>query len=129
MPWTKKRRTYAKKKQYSVIGKLEREEKIDDRFQLTMNRLTLEEIIAVKLELTAKSCGGSIYGLPIWHSIPHIVKDACLKFAMSATRTKLEAARFLGISVHDFKIYWDKFKPRHYFDDEIKKEEQEIKRY
>jgi len=129
--WKQKRSGYKrpKRRNYSLIAKLEREDKINEELQVMIGRLTLEEIIGVKLELTAKACGGSIYGLPIWFSIKDIVRDACLKYALSATRTKMEAARFLGITIHLFMYYWNHFQPRSYFDDETKRPEDEYRRY
>lgn len=126
--WQKIRRSYAKRKHYSVVNKLEREGKIDERFQIVLNNLTLEELIAVKLELAAKAAGGKIYGIPIWYSITDIVRDACLKFALSATRTNMEAARFLGISQNDFYTYLKTFRIRSYFEEEDTEQGAEKKR-
>ena len=118
MSYTPRRRKFhTTRKNYSVIAKLEKEMKINDKFQIMMNSLTLEEVIAVKLELAAKASGGSIYGIPVWFSIRDLVKDACLKFALSATRTKMEAARFLGLNSKSFGVYMTKYKIEHYFQD------------
>jgi hypothetical protein len=127
MSYTKRKRIYGKRKQYSVIGKLEKENKINDQFQIMMNRLTLEEVIAVKLELAAKAAGGNIFGIPIWYTIIDIVRDACLKFALSSTRTQLEASRFLGLNIRIFNIYLQKFGVKAYFVDEDESEGQKKK--
>tara|TARA_Y100000310_G_scaffold149396_2_gene148726 strand:- start:20793 stop:21110 length:318 start_codon:yes stop_codon:yes gene_type:complete len=81
-----------------VCNKLRKERKITEEFEVMMNNLTLEELIAVKLELATKTVRGKLYGIPIWHSLNDIVKDAVLKYALSATRTQNEAARFLGLN-------------------------------
>ncbi len=129
MVWTKKRRNHALRKNYSVINKLEKEGIIDERFQLVLSRLSLEDLIAVKLELTSKSSGGNIFGLPIWYSITDIVRDAILRFSMSAARTKLEAARFLGITLYDYEYFLNKYKTRGYFKNEEPKVEEPLTRY
>lgn len=119
--WKRKFRPYAKRKHYSVVGKLEREGRLDERLQIGINNLTLEELLAVKLELAAKASGGKIYGLPVWFSITDIVRDAVLKFAISATRTKVEAARFLGLSIETFNDYMKTFATKNFFDQEDEK--------
>ena len=118
-----------KKSQYSVISKLEREEKINEAFLIQIGRLTLEELIAIKLELTTKSCGGSIYGLPIWFSLLDITRDACIKFALTTAKTKREAARLLGIDLYNLKQYVRRYNPQIYMDEEVKKEEEPDLRY
>jgi hypothetical protein len=118
MSFQKKKRTYGKKKHYSVVNKLLREEKINERFLGILNYLSLEELIALKLEMAAKSSGGDIFGIPIWNSLRDICRDAALKFALSATRTRAEAATFLGISISTFKDYVDKYDIKTYFEED-----------
>jgi len=107
--WKKKRRLQGKNKHYSLINKLKREHKITDEFQVMFNSLSLEEVIALKLELASKSIGGKLLGFPIMSSMHDVTKDAVLKYALSAARTKGEAARFLGVRKSDLnkllKIY------------------------
>ncbi len=96
----------------SLLKKLRAEKKINDNFEAILNSLSLEEIIALKLELSSKTQGSPLYGLPIWHGLNDIVKDAVLKFAISTTQTSSEAARFLGLDqaqlvplIKKFRIY------------------------
>ena len=117
MSFQKKRKIYGKKKNYSVINKLFSEEKINDKFLSILNQLSLEELIALKLEMAAKSSGGDIFGIPIWNSLRDITRDAVLKFALSATRTKAEAATFLGISISTLNDYLEKFEIKEYFEE------------
>lgn len=102
MPWNNKRKIYGANKDYSVIRKLRNEGKTNEKFEIMMGSLSLEELIALKLELASKTIGGKLYGLPLWYSLPDIVKDAVLKYALSAARTKMEAARFLGVNKEYF---------------------------
>ena len=117
MKYKKKKRIYGKNKNYSVVNKLLKEEKVNDKFLFNLNSLSLEEIIALKLEVSAKSSGGTIFGIPIWNSLRDICRDASLKFALSAARTKAEAATFLGISIHTLKEYIKKYEVEKYFEE------------
>jgi hypothetical protein len=117
VPYQRKRKPYGTRKYYSVISKLESEGRINEQTQLMFNRLSLEEVIAVKLELAAKASGGHIYGIPLWTAIVNIARDAMLKFAISATRTKTEAARFLGMNLETFNVYLKQYDTENYFDE------------
>ena len=102
MSWNNKRKLYGANKDYSVIRKLRNDGKTNEKFEIMVGSLSLEELIALKLELASKTIGGKLYGLPLWYSLPDIVKDAVLKYALSAARTKMEAARFLGVNKEYF---------------------------
>ena len=117
MTFKKKKKIYGKNKNYSLINKIQKEKNISDSFLINLNSLSLEEIIALKLEMAAKSSGGNIFGMPIWNSLRDICRDACLKFAISATRTKAEAASFLGINISTLKTYIKKYDIKSYFED------------
>lgn len=118
MTFTKKKKAYSRKKNYSVINKNLKEEKITEKFLVTLNSLSLEEVIALKLEISAKSSGGDVFGIPIWNSLRDICRDASLKFAISSARTKAEAATFLGISISTLKDYMKKYEIKEYFEEE-----------
>lgn len=117
MNYKKKKRTYKRNKNYSVINKLLNEEKITERFLANLNNLSLEELIALKLETAARASGGNIFGIPIWNSLRDICRDASLKFAISCARTKAEAANFLGISISTLKDYLKKYEVEEYFEE------------
>lgn len=118
MSWKKKKYTQGKNEYYSISKKLKREGKISEEFQVMMNGLLLEEVIALKLELAAKAAGGALYGLPLWYSIKDIVKDAIFKYAYSATRSKMEASRFLGLTMREFSEYNKLYKIDSYFEED-----------
>lgn len=80
-----------------------------------LGSLSLEEIIALKLELSSKTQGSPLYGIPIWQSLSDIVKDAVLKFAVSTTNTSSEAARLIGIDQSQLYPLIKKFKLYDYF--------------
>ncbi len=116
MSWNKKRKIYGKNQNYSISNKLKKENKTDDRFEVMLNNLSLEDVIALKLELSAKSAGGYLYGMPIWRSLKYIVEDSILKFALSCTRTKKEVSRFLGLRTREYKKLQKIYKTETFFE-------------
>lgn len=119
MTYKRKNKVYGQNKNYSVINKLTKENKINEKFLINLNKLSLEELISLKLEISVKSINnGYIYGIPIWNSLLDITRDACLKFAISAARTKAEAASFLGISISTFKEYVEKYDIKSFFEED-----------
>ena len=102
---------------YSVRRKLRKKEKINNNFENILSSLSLEEIIALKLELSAKNVRGKLYGYPIWNTSTYIIKDSLIKFALSATNSHREAANMLGITISELKRFIKKYKVNEYFDD------------
>ena len=98
MAWKTKTEYNSKTKFFSLINKLRKEKKIDKQFESQISNLTLEELIGLKLELSTKMVDSRLYNLPIWHNMVSIVQEAVLAYAFSATRTKGEAMRFLGLN-------------------------------
>ena len=118
MSWKRKRSISGKNEFYSISKKLKKENKINENFEIMLNNLSLEEIIGLKLELASKSCGNSLYGVPLWRSLKYVVEDSVLKYALSATRTKKEYARFLGLRrIEAERLNW-KYRPDSYFEEE-----------
>ena len=116
MAFKRKNRTQGKNKNHSLSKKLKQDKKITEEFEVMMNNLSLEELIGLKLELAAKAAGGVLYGIPIWSAMPNITKDAILKYAYSATQSKMEAARFLGINKVRFNKLLKQYKTENYFE-------------
>ena len=96
--WKKKLKSYkGKYSKYSLRNKLLREKKINSDFEVILNSLTLEQIIALKLELSNLYINNKLYNFPLYKSIKYIIKESLLIFALSATRTTKDAANLLGI--------------------------------
>ena len=97
--WESKRTRHKKKEgdYYSISNKLKSHGKIDEKFEIMLSSLTLEEIIALRLELAAKTVNFKLYGTNIWKNLPDIVRDGILKYTYIAGRTKAEMASFLGV--------------------------------
>ncbi len=111
MSWKKKLREYkGRNNEYSLRKKLKKDKKITDDFEIMLSSLTLEEIIGLRLELASLYINNKLYNFPIYKSIKYITKEACLRFALSATRTYGDAASFLGINESDLRKEIKKFK-------------------
>ena len=106
---------------YSISNKLQKDKRTNDEFEIMINSLSLEEVIALKLELSTRSLRGKFYGFPIWKSLPEITRDAVLKYALSATRSKKEAARFLGITVSELNKNLKQYNTESFFKNEGKR--------
>ena len=119
MSWVKKKREYkGVLTNYSLLNKLRKENKTTNEFEIMLSNLSLEELIGMKLELASNSAGGYLYGLPLWKSIPEITREACFNYAISACRTKKEAARLLGITVVYLRKLYERYDTDNYFGDE-----------
>ena len=90
-------------KKSSYISELRSEGRINESFLNTVSELKLEELIAIKLEQSSRMMKGKLYNFPIWHTLPMICRDACLKVATRLCSTKSDMASFLGIPYNNFK--------------------------
>tara|TARA_R110000851_G_scaffold173989_3_gene320258 strand:- start:424 stop:759 length:336 start_codon:yes stop_codon:yes gene_type:complete len=98
-----------KQNNYSFISLMKRERKINENFMNTLSSLSLEEIIALKLELSIQSINNKLYNFPLWSAMPNITRDALLRYAMSACQSKRDMARFLGIPLNKFSDILKKY--------------------
>tara|TARA_R110000824_G_scaffold76640_2_gene194087 strand:- start:3605 stop:3946 length:342 start_codon:yes stop_codon:yes gene_type:complete len=87
----------------SVIINLRDKGIINDQLLVLISNLTLEDLIALKFELSCNNINNRLYGFDIWRKSNHIVKEAILKFAISTTKSKRDAARFLGLNIKEFQ--------------------------
>jgi len=87
---------------YSISKELRKENKINNEFEAMISHLTMEEIIALKLELATRAVGGKFYGNYLFKVMPYIAKEAVVRYALSATETKKAAAMFLGVTRKEF---------------------------
>ena len=89
----------------SISKKLLKSNTINEEFQVMLNSLTIEQILSLKLELSAKLVKGKLFGFPIYRSIDYIIKDSLIKFALSSTKSQKEAAAVLGITVGELRNF------------------------
>tara|TARA_R100000008_G_scaffold13821_1_gene6756 strand:+ start:639 stop:977 length:339 start_codon:yes stop_codon:yes gene_type:complete len=103
-------------KNKSIASKLIDDGIASEELLVLFNSISLEDIIALKLELSSKILKNRFYGFDIWRNSSYIVKDALLKFAISNTNSKKDAARFLNLDYASFSRLIKKFKVDKYFD-------------
>ena len=92
----------SKTKYKSIVSKLKDNNLVSDDLLVLVNNMSLEDIIALKLELSSRIVKNRFYGFDVWRNSKFIVQEAILKFAISATESKKDAARFLGLNYHTF---------------------------
>jgi len=119
--WESKRSRFKRpdRDYYSISNKLKSQGKINEKFEIMLSSLTLEEIIGLRLELAAKAVNYKLYGLNLWSAIPNMVQDAVLKYVYSAARTKGEMASFLGLDKSALKKLLKKYDITTYFSKEV----------
>tara|TARA_R110000824_G_scaffold170118_2_gene347390 strand:+ start:2150 stop:2548 length:399 start_codon:yes stop_codon:yes gene_type:complete len=118
MTWKKRTKYYGLYKNYSIINKFSKEDKLNKQVLNSINNLSLEDLIAIKLELSTRALGGKYYGIPLWHSLRAITSEAVLKTAVSVCRSKKESSKFLGIDYTDFRKLIKKFDIESFFENE-----------
>ena len=104
-------------KNKSIINKLTHENKLNNSLLVLINNLTLEDLIAIKLELACSHVNNRLYGLDIWNKLGYIIREATLKFAISTTQSKKDAARFLGLDYLAFKKQLQNFEVESFFEE------------
>jgi hypothetical protein len=123
MIFNKRKKTYGLYKNYSIINKFSKEEKINNIVLNYINNLSLEDLIAIKLELSTRMLNGKYFGIPILRSIKYISHEAVIKAAVSICRSKVEAATFLGLDYTDFRKLVKKYNVESFFEKERKQKE------
>jgi len=103
---------------FSVSRKLRKEGKSSDEFEALLSTLTLEDLIALRLELAARLTRGKVHGILQWKFLPDIIRDAALKAALSISSTRKDATRILGISERNFKKAVKKYESIDFFVEE-----------
>ena len=116
MSWKRKKLRIGRNTYYSLSNKLRQEKKTNNEFEVMLGNLTLEEVIGLKLELSGKPVNNRFYGFPLWNNLTNIVRDAIFKYTYSATRTQVEAMRFLGLRPDKFQKLKKRYNPISYFE-------------
>ena len=89
---------------------------LSDKTLIAINSLSLEDLIALKLELSSKNLNNRLYGFDIWRRIPYIVKDSLLKYSISVSKTKKDGARLLGLTYVEYMKHIRDFETNKYFE-------------
>ena len=115
MATLKRHEVKGRNRYFSVSRKLRKEGKSSEEFEAMLSTLTMEDIIALRLELAARLTRGKIHGIFLWKSLPDIIKDAAIKASLGITKTRKDAVRILGISERNFKKAVKKYDAINYF--------------
>ena len=99
----------------SIINNLTHEGIVSQDLLVLINNLTLEDLIAIKLELSCALVKNKLYGIDFWSNSCYIIREALLKFAISVSRSKKDAARFLGLDLREFNTQYKKYNIESYF--------------
>ncbi len=100
---------------FSLSKKLKSEGKSSDEFEFMIGKLTFEELIALKIEVSSRMLGGKLYGFNLWSAMPRIAKDAVLLYAISASNTIDDAATMLNMTNVQLKSLLHVYKSKKYF--------------
>jgi len=82
---------------------------LSNELLVLISNMTLEDLIAIKIELSSSHLKNRLFGLDIWKKIDYITKEALMRVAISCTESNSEAARFLGITLNDYRLNLQKF--------------------
>ena len=105
-------------KNYSFISIMKGKKGINNDFLNVLSNLTLEEVIALKLELAIKLTKHKFYNFPLWKALPSICKDAVLRYTVSACQSKRDGARMLGIDIREFNKLLKRYNTEQLFNNE-----------
>jgi len=101
--WKRFNNINRKQIEYSYINSLLKENKISKEFILSISSLSLEEIIAIKLEISMKLWGGYLFNIPLWRNVAKIVKKALLIVTSQSSLTEREASSVLGLTKIEYE--------------------------
>lgn len=88
----------------SYIKHLEEQNILTNELKNLIRKLTLEDLIVIKLELSNEILKGRNYSLPLWSSMTSIVQESLLRYSLSFAAYSREVYSFLGMSKNR---YWD----------------------
>jgi len=105
-------------KNYSYLSRLQEQKRINNVFLSHLSSLTLEEIIAIKLELSVRLTKHKFYNFPLRKALPSICKDAILRTVLSICESKRDGARMLGIDIREFDKLLKRYNTEKLFNNE-----------
>ena len=87
----------------SFSNKLRKEGKSNEAFEIMLSTLTLEELLALKLECASRLTSGKLYGFNLWYNMVDIIKEALYNAVISIANSNKECTRILGINEQTLK--------------------------
>lgn len=120
-PWIRERRN-PDIEEASLKTKLLKEKKITIQFLNQLDSLSLEDIIALKLQIVSDKTNNKFFGFRIRYVLREICEDALVKFAFSNFDTSHEIQAFFGLSSRSYSSFMKKYYIDEYFSDFINKQ-------
>jgi hypothetical protein len=110
-----------RKDKTNISDKLKLEKKINEEFEVMLSGLTLEELIGLKIEVSARRLKGKLYGIDLYNAMAKIAKAAAFDYAYNFCRSDESAASLLGMNLHTFNLLRTKYnkKKREQVDGEL----------
>ena len=116
-------------KDYTVSKTLRKRGKSNEYFENLVARLTIEELVALKIELSMRDANTALMGLPIFRNLAKMAKCGALMAAIGLSNKFEHPSSILGMEPEHFKFNVRKYDIMRFFDDEVidnmKKEKQE----
>jgi hypothetical protein len=86
----------------SLAESMLKDERIDMHFLDVISTVTMEDLIALKMESSCSNMDNRIYGFPLTSAIYYISLDACAKFAISVSNTARNASAIMGLPLNQW---------------------------
>jgi|TARA_R110000796_G_scaffold212400_1_gene328511 hypothetical protein len=83
----------------SILKNLRTQKRISKDVEALIANLTVEELVYLKLEISAKAMNGEPYGFKIWFVLPDMIKTGLIDFTKQHFNTNSSASRFLGVDM------------------------------
>jgi hypothetical protein len=96
-------------KRINLSDELRLKKKITEEFEVMLGGLTLEEIIGLKLEVSAGNLKGKLFGINLLDSLRKSSKDAAFSYVLNFCKNEQTAALLLGLTAHEYKVAKHKF--------------------
>jgi len=87
----------------NILQNLKLNKRVSKDLEALIAGLTLEELIQLKIFISAKAMGYTPYGLAIWKKIPIIAKDAIVHFAATHFSKEQASARFMKMNLAEWR--------------------------
>ena len=94
-----------KENKYDSVLKNINNKFVNKNFEFILSNITLEDLITAKLELSARSLNGKLFGYPIYKNVQHITRESLVRFALRFCNSQEKAANLLGLNVRELKSY------------------------
>ncbi|MCK9596146.1 hypothetical protein M0R19_03110 [Candidatus Pacearchaeota archaeon] len=82
----------------SISKQLRKENKSNEEFEFMLSRLSLEEVVLLKLELASVFAKGSLYGMSLYKNLKRLLRIIIVRHSENFCKTAADVSSFLGIT-------------------------------